>query len=95
MTFVARAGVTGEKTMPTEECYLEYLWIARDFRRAGLGSTLLTVVLDDLRGQESRPSGCISSTATMAPCAFISDSASRARMSGTCCRIIRQEAKRA
>ena len=43
-------GVTREKTMPIEECYLEYLWIARDFRRAGLGSTLLTVVLEDLRG---------------------------------------------
>jgi ribosomal protein S18 acetylase RimI-like enzyme len=41
-------GVTREKTMPAEECYLEYLWIAHEFRRAGLGSTLLTVVLDDL-----------------------------------------------
>jgi ribosomal protein S18 acetylase RimI-like enzyme len=43
-------GVTREKKTPAEECYLEYLWIARDSRRTGLGSTLLRTVLDNLRG---------------------------------------------
>jgi ribosomal protein S18 acetylase RimI-like enzyme len=35
--------------MPPQECYLEYLWVAPDFRQAGLGSILLRTVLDRLR----------------------------------------------
>jgi ribosomal protein S18 acetylase RimI-like enzyme len=42
-------GVTREKKMPTQECYLEYLWIAPDFRLAGVGSMLLRAVLEHLR----------------------------------------------
>jgi ribosomal protein S18 acetylase RimI-like enzyme len=42
-------GVTREETMPAEECYLEYLWIAPDFRRTGMGSALLRTVLEDVR----------------------------------------------
>jgi ribosomal protein S18 acetylase RimI-like enzyme len=42
-------GATRETTMPKQECYLEYLWIARGFRRAGVGSLLLKTVLDRLR----------------------------------------------
>lgn len=42
-------GVTREKTMSEQECYLEYLWVAPDFRRAGVGSLLLKTVLARLR----------------------------------------------
>jgi ribosomal protein S18 acetylase RimI-like enzyme len=42
-------GVTRETTMPEEECYLEYLWVAPEFRRDGVGSLLLKTVLDRLR----------------------------------------------
>jgi ribosomal protein S18 acetylase RimI-like enzyme len=42
-------GVTREETTPEQECYLEYLWIAPEFRRVGVGSFLLSTVLDRLR----------------------------------------------
>lgn len=42
-------GVTREKAMPEQECYLEYLWVAPEFRRLGVGSLLLRTVLDRLR----------------------------------------------
>jgi ribosomal protein S18 acetylase RimI-like enzyme len=42
-------GVTREKTTPERECYLEYLWVASEFRRTGVGSLLLSTVLDRLR----------------------------------------------
>jgi ribosomal protein S18 acetylase RimI-like enzyme len=42
-------GVTRELAMSLQECYLEYLWVAPDFRRSGLASTLLRTVLDRLR----------------------------------------------
>ena len=35
--------------MPEQECYLEYLWVAPEFRRLGVGSLLLRTVLDRLR----------------------------------------------
>ena len=35
--------------MPSQECYLEYLWVARGFRRSGVASLLLRTVLDRLR----------------------------------------------
>jgi ribosomal protein S18 acetylase RimI-like enzyme len=42
-------GVTREPGMPRQECYLEYLWIAPDFRRSGAAARLLRTVLDRLR----------------------------------------------
>lgn len=42
-------GVTREKNMSEQECYLEFLWVAPEFRRAGVGSLLLRTVLDNLR----------------------------------------------
>lgn len=42
-------GVTREPTMSSRECYLEYLWVAPDFRRSGVGALLLRTVLDRLR----------------------------------------------
>jgi ribosomal protein S18 acetylase RimI-like enzyme len=42
-------GVTREKTMPEQERYLEYLWVAPKFRRVGVGSLLLRTVLAHLR----------------------------------------------
>jgi ribosomal protein S18 acetylase RimI-like enzyme len=42
-------GVTRETTMPKQECYLEYLWVASEFRRVGFGSFLLRAVIDHLR----------------------------------------------
>jgi ribosomal protein S18 acetylase RimI-like enzyme len=43
-------GVTREPGMPSQECYLEYLWVAPGFRRSGVGSMLLRIVLDRLKG---------------------------------------------
>jgi len=42
-------GVTREPGMPSQECYLEYLWVAPGFRRSGVASVLLRTVLDRLR----------------------------------------------
>ena len=46
---VGLVGVTREPDMPSQECYLEYLWVARGFRRSGVASLLLRTVLDRLR----------------------------------------------
>jgi ribosomal protein S18 acetylase RimI-like enzyme len=46
---VGLLGVTRELTMPPQECYLEYLWVAPGLRRAGVGSMLLEAVLGRLR----------------------------------------------
>jgi ribosomal protein S18 acetylase RimI-like enzyme len=46
---VALVGVTREAGMPSQECYLEYLWVAPGFRRIGVASMLLRTVLDRLR----------------------------------------------
>jgi ribosomal protein S18 acetylase RimI-like enzyme len=46
---VGMVGVTREPGMPSQECYLEYLWVARRFRRSGVASLLLRTVLDHLR----------------------------------------------
>ena len=35
--------------MPSQECYLEYLWVARGFRRRGVASMLLRAVIGRLR----------------------------------------------
>jgi ribosomal protein S18 acetylase RimI-like enzyme len=42
-------GVTREEGMSEQECYLEYLWVAPDFRRDGVASLLLKAVLARLR----------------------------------------------
>lgn len=42
-------GVTRERAMPAQECYLEYLWVAPGFRRSGVASMLLRTVLNRLR----------------------------------------------
>jgi ribosomal protein S18 acetylase RimI-like enzyme len=42
-------GVTREETMSEQECYLEYLWVAPDFRRDGVASLLLKTVLARLQ----------------------------------------------
>jgi len=46
---VGLLGVTREQAMPPQECYLEYLWVAKDFRRSGAASLLLRTVLNGLR----------------------------------------------
>ena len=35
--------------MPSQECYLEYMWVAPGLRRSGVASMLLRTVLDRLR----------------------------------------------
>src|SRR5215467_10904502 len=47
--YVGLAGVTREPGMSSQECYLEYLWVGRSFRRRGVASMLLRTVLDRLR----------------------------------------------
>ena len=42
-------GVTREPGMSSQEGYLEYLWVAPEFRRSGVASMLLRTVLDRLR----------------------------------------------
>jgi ribosomal protein S18 acetylase RimI-like enzyme len=49
---IGLVGVTREPDTPSQERYLEYLWVARRFRRLGMASMLLRTVLDRLR--ESR-----------------------------------------
>jgi ribosomal protein S18 acetylase RimI-like enzyme len=46
---VGLVGVTREPDMPPQECYLEYLWVARSFRRNGVASMLLRTVIARLR----------------------------------------------
>jgi ribosomal protein S18 acetylase RimI-like enzyme len=46
---VGLVGVTREPDTPSRECYLEYLWVARGFRRRGVATLLLRAVLDRLR----------------------------------------------
>jgi ribosomal protein S18 acetylase RimI-like enzyme len=47
-------GVTREETMSEQECYLEYLWVAPEFRQIGVGSLLLETVLARLRASGVR-----------------------------------------
>jgi ribosomal protein S18 acetylase RimI-like enzyme len=41
--------VTRVPGMSSQECYLEYLWIARERRKSGMAALLLQTVLDRLR----------------------------------------------
>ena len=47
-------GVTREEGMAEQECYLEYLWVASDFRRDGMASLLLKTVLARIRASGIR-----------------------------------------
>jgi ribosomal protein S18 acetylase RimI-like enzyme len=42
-------GVTREPGSPTDERYLEYLWVSPEFRRSGIALDLLSLVLTSLR----------------------------------------------
>jgi ribosomal protein S18 acetylase RimI-like enzyme len=46
---IGLVGLTREPDMSSQECYLEYLWVAPGFRRRGVASMLLRTVLDRLR----------------------------------------------
>ena len=45
---VSLLGVTREPGSPTDECYLEYLWVAPEWRGAGLALRMLELVLAQL-----------------------------------------------
>jgi ribosomal protein S18 acetylase RimI-like enzyme len=45
----AIVGCTRETDMPTDERYLEYLWVAPRWRNRGVAQNMLAVVLDRLR----------------------------------------------
>jgi ribosomal protein S18 acetylase RimI-like enzyme len=47
--YVGLVGVTRLPETSSQECYLEYLWVARAFRRRGVASMLLRTVIDRLR----------------------------------------------
>ncbi|HUB39645.1 MAG TPA: GNAT family N-acetyltransferase [Streptosporangiaceae bacterium] len=42
-------GCTREASTPAYECYLEYIWVAPEWRNKGVAHNMLTVVLDRLR----------------------------------------------
>jgi ribosomal protein S18 acetylase RimI-like enzyme len=46
---IGLVGVTREPATPSQECYLEYLWVAPGFRRSGVASLMLRTVLERLR----------------------------------------------
>jgi ribosomal protein S18 acetylase RimI-like enzyme len=46
---VGLLGVTRLPATPSQECYLEYLWVAPGVRHRGVASNLLRTVLDRLR----------------------------------------------
>lgn len=46
---VGLIGVTREPEMPESECFIEYMWVARSFRRQGIGQYMLEEVLGSLR----------------------------------------------
>jgi ribosomal protein S18 acetylase RimI-like enzyme len=47
--YIGLVGVTRLPDTSSQECYLEYLWVAEKFRRCGVASNLLRTVLDRLR----------------------------------------------
>jgi ribosomal protein S18 acetylase RimI-like enzyme len=46
---VSLIGITREIHMPSHECNLEYIWVARAFRQQGVGADMMNAVLGDLR----------------------------------------------
>ena len=45
---IALIGVTWEKDAPSDECYLEYMWVSPNFRRRGVATELVQKVLQRL-----------------------------------------------
>lgn len=42
-------GATREPETPPDTCYLEYMWVVPEFRRAGNAAALVTSVLDEVK----------------------------------------------
>ena len=51
---VSLLGATREPAMPAHERYIEYLWVSRRRRRSGIARSMLTSVIDRLRGSGVR-----------------------------------------
>src|SRR5215469_13046964 len=47
-------GVTNDADTPARACYLEYLWVAPDYRGRHLALDMIATVLDGLRGRGMR-----------------------------------------
>ena len=43
------AGITREPGTPTDQCFLEYVWVAPGFRRHGNAFSMINEVLDHLK----------------------------------------------
>lgn len=46
---VSMAGITREADTPAHECFLEYVWVAGNFRRRGIAFNMINEVLDRLK----------------------------------------------
>jgi ribosomal protein S18 acetylase RimI-like enzyme len=46
--------VTRESNAPAGECYLEYVWVAPDFRRRGVAFDVLTDIIGELKDSSVR-----------------------------------------
>jgi ribosomal protein S18 acetylase RimI-like enzyme len=46
---VCLVGITREPDTPMDQCYLEYVWVARPFRHRGIAFAMLNEVLDQLK----------------------------------------------
>lgn len=46
---VSLLGVTREPGAPAQECYLEYLWVARKYRHSGIAHSMLAITFERLR----------------------------------------------
>jgi ribosomal protein S18 acetylase RimI-like enzyme len=46
---VGLLGATWGLRTPAHDCYLEYMWVSPGFRRCGIASTLIRLVLESLR----------------------------------------------
>ena len=46
--WISLLGVIRDEGVPSDECFLEYMWVAPDFRRRGIARQMLTAVLGQL-----------------------------------------------
>ena len=46
---VGIAGITRELDTPADQCFLEYVWVAPEFRRQGVAFNMISEVLDSLK----------------------------------------------
>jgi RimJ/RimL family protein N-acetyltransferase len=46
---VSLVGITREPDTPAYQCFLEYLWVMPDFRRRGLASDMINLILERLK----------------------------------------------